>query len=262
MSWDLIQPYLISFLAAAGLLLLGSILGRLLQQWSTRAARAFLDRVGRNSVGAGAVGAAVLGQSVPVLVGRFIYWLVFLFFIAAAVEVLGFPVVTRVADRLAVYLPGTITALAIVFLGIVISSLAGGIAAAAAASAGVVYAGAVGRTVQGVLVLLAILIGLEQIGVQGQLVVVLLAAVIGVLLGGAALAFGLGARRAVSNIVASYYVVQTYRVGQTVRVAGFQGRIARTTPTAVILDTKDGQVQVPSSIFTEEATVLVTESGS
>jgi small-conductance mechanosensitive channel len=124
----------------------------------------------------------------------------------------------------------------------------------------VAYAGAVGRAVQGVLLVLAILIGLEQIGVHGQLVVVLLASIIGVLLGGAALAFGLGARNAVSNIVASYYVGQTYRVGQTVRVAGFQGRIARTTPTSVVLDTTDGQVQVPARIFTDEPVVLVTET--
>lgn len=260
MTWDVLQPYLVDVLAAAGLLLLGSILGRLLQVWIRRVARATLDRLGSRSSGAGAVGAAVLGQEVPELLGRFVYWLVFILFGAAAIEVLGFPVVSMVAERLAQYLPNAVTALAILFVGIVVASLAGSLSAAAAASAGVAYAGAVGRTVQGVLLVLAVLIGLEQIGVHGQLVVVLLASIIGVLLGGAALAFGLGARRAVSNIVASYYVAQTYRVGQTVRVAGFQGRIARTTPTAVILDTKDGQVQIPASVFTEEPTVLVTET--
>jgi small-conductance mechanosensitive channel len=206
------------------------------------------------------VGAAVLGQEVPLLLSRFFYWLVFILFGAAAIEVLGFPVVSRVAERLATYLPNFVTALAILFVGVVAASLMGSVAAAAAASAGVVYAGAVGRTVQGVLLVLSVLIGLEQIGVHGQLVVVLLASIIGVLLGGAALAFGLGARGAVSNIVASYYVAQSYRVGQTVRVAGFQGRIARTTPTAVILDTREGQVLIPARVFTEEASVLVTET--
>jgi hypothetical protein len=261
MSWDEVQPLLVDFLAAAGLLLLGSLLGRLLQQWSQRATRAAMDRVGRSGTGAGAVGASTVGQSVPVLVGRFIYWLVFLLFAGSAIQVLGFPIVTRVADRLAAYLPAAFTAIAVVFVGVVIASLAGGAAAAAAASANIAYAGGIGRTVQGVLVVLAVLVGLEQIGVQGQLVVIVLASVVGVLLGGAALAFGLGARQAVSNIVAAYYVAQSYRVGQTVRVAGFEGRIARTTPTAVVLDTAAGQVQIPASVFTSEPSILVTETG-
>lgn len=144
-------------------------------------------------------------------------------------------------------------------MGVVVASLVGGITAAASASAGMSYAGAVGRGVQGLLLVLAILVGLEQIGVHGQLFVVLLAVVVGVVLAGAALAFGLGARTAVSNIVGSYYVAQTYRVGQTVRVGEFEGRIVRTTATAVVLDTKSGQVLVPARLFSEQPSVLVTE---
>jgi small-conductance mechanosensitive channel len=148
---------------------------------------------------------------------------------------------------------------AIVLVGLVVASLAGGVAAAGAASAGVRYAGAVGRAVQALFLVVALLLGLEQIGVHGELIAILLAAVVAVALGGAALAFGLGARTAVSNIVASYYVSQMYRVGQTVRVGDIEGRILRSTSTAVILDTKDGQVHVPASVFSEQASILVPE---
>jgi small-conductance mechanosensitive channel len=255
------RPFLVDLLTAAALLLLGSILGRFLETGTRRAAQAMLDRVGRRGVGSAAVGAAELAKSVSVLGGRFVYWLIFLLFAAAAIEVLGLPVVSGAVRQLTSYLPSAITALAILFVGVVIASLAGGAAAAAAASGGVRYAGAVGRVVQGGLLVLAILIGLEQIGVHGELVVVLLAVMLGTVLGGAALAFGLGARTAVSNIVAAYYVAQTYRVGQTVRVGDVEGRIIRTTSTAVVLDTKRGQVQVPARLFSEQPTVLVAESG-
>jgi hypothetical protein len=255
-----LRPYLLDLLLAAALLLLGSLIGRVLESGTRRAALATMDRLGRRGGGSAAVGAANLAQSVSVLSGRFVYWLIFLLSAAAAIEVLGLPIVSRAVEQLASYLPNAITGLVILLVGIVVGSLAGGVTAAATASRGVRYAAAVGRAVQAVLVLLAVLIGLEQVGIHGELVVVLLAVVIGTMLAGAALAFGLGARTAVSNIVAAYYVTQTYRVGQTVRVGDVEGRIVRTTSTAVVLDTAQGQVQVPARLFSEQPSVLVTES--
>ncbi|OFW54376.1 MAG: hypothetical protein A2146_06295 [Actinobacteria bacterium RBG_16_67_10] len=260
---DLIQrirPYLGDLLLGAGLVLAGSLLGRLLARWGRRAARAGLDRMARRSTGAAAVGAAELGETVPELVGRFAYWLVLLVFMALALDVFGVPVVRSAGERLADSLPGAVTALVIVFVGVIVASLAGGIVAASAASAGVAYAGAVGRAVQASLVILALLSGLEQIGVHGEFFVVLIWVVVGTLLGGAALAFGLGARTAVSNIVGAHYVAQMYSVGQTVRVGETEGRIVRTTSTAVVLDTPTGVVQVPARLFTEQPSVLIPES--
>jgi hypothetical protein len=263
MSWDLflqLRPYLRDVLGAAALLLLGSIMGRFLASWSRRGAQAALDRMGRRGSGASAVGAARLGASVPMLVGQFIYWLIVLVAVAAAFEMLGLPVVTRVGERLAAFVPGALTGVAIVLVGLVVASLAGGVAAAGAASAGVRYAGAVGRAAQVVVLALALLLGLQQIGIHGELIAGLLAAILAVALAGAALAFGLGARVAVSNIVAAYYVMQMYRVGQTVRVGSIEGRILRATSTALILDTKDGQVHVPAALFSEQPSILVPEA--
>ncbi len=257
--WQSITPYLTPVLAAAALILVGSLAGRFLARGAQRASQALLDRVGRRGAGRGAVGAAAVARSVPALVGRLFYWVIFLFAAAAAAEVLGLPLVTSAVDRLTSYLPGALTALLVFFIGLVLASLAGGIAAAAAASAGTAYAGAVGRAVQGLLVILAALVGLEQIGVHGELLVILLTVVIGVALAGAAIAFGLGARTAVSNIVGAYYVAQTYRVGQTVRVGEFEGRIVRTTATSVVLDNRGGQVSVPARLFTELPSILLTE---
>lgn len=263
MPWDLIQrlrPYLGDVLGAAALLLLGSIIGRFLASWSRRGAQAALDRIGRRGMGASAVGATRLGESVPALVGQFVYWLLFLVAVAAAFELLGLPVVSRVGERLAAFVPGALTGLAILLVGMVVASLAGGVAAAGAASAGVRYAGAVGRAAQAFILAVALLLGLEQIGIHGELIAGLLAAVLAVALAGAALAFGLGARTAVGNIVAAYYVTQMYRVGQTVRVGLIEGRILRATSTALILDTKDGQVHVPASVFSEQPSILVAEA--
>jgi hypothetical protein len=259
--WQSISPYL--FIAqAAGLVLLGYIVGRLLERVTRGAAQALLDRLGSQGSGAGAIGAAAVARTVPGLVGRLVYWILFLVALSAAMEVLGLPIVSQAMERFSIYLPGVVTALIIFFVGVVAASLAGGIAAAASASAGTAYAGAFGRAVQGLLLVLAALVALEQVGVHGELLVTLLIVVIGVALSGAALAFGLGAKTAVSNIVGAYYVAQTYRIGQTVRVGEFEGRIVRTTPTTVILDNKGGQVCVPARLFAEMPSILITEMSS
>ena len=266
-----LRPFLINITLAALLLLIGTVVAGYLERLCRRAAEAALDRAGSRSdkqPAARSPGARTsviiaaaprLAQSLPILLGRFVYWVTFLLFAAWAIEVLGLPVATRVGERLASYLPGAFTGIAVVLVGVIVASLAGGLATAAAASRGTAYSGVIGRAVQGLLLVLAFLVGLEQIGVHGELMVMLLAIFLGLILGGAALAFGLGARTAVSNIVGSYYVAQNYRVGQTVRVGDFEGRIVRTTATAVILDNRGGQVLVPARLFTEVPSMLLPE---
>ena len=245
--------------SAALLALAGWLLGRLARWLAARAVGAVLTRLGsRPSLRGALVGSGVATQ-VPAVVGGFAYWLVFLFFLAAALETLGLPVVTGALNRVAYYLPNVLAALVVLFAGIILGSLVRGALTRTAASAGVEFGTAVGSLAQGTVVLVAVVVALEQVGIEAQVLIVIVAIVLGTTLAGAGLAFGLGARTAVSSIIASYYVAQAYRIGQLVRIGGIEGTIVQTTPTAVFLDTPQGRVLVPAKQFSEEASVLVTE---
>lgn len=113
-----LPPRLVRILVAALLVLLGTLLGRLLDSWSERG---LIDRVGRRGRGVAAARATEVAQSVPRLVSRFIYWFVFLLILAAALELIGLPLASRVVQRLAAYLPGALTGLALMLLGVVAS---------------------------------------------------------------------------------------------------------------------------------------------
>ena len=80
-------------------------------------------------------------------------------------------------------------------------------------------------------------------------------------LGAAALAFGLGAREVIANILAMHYVNQSYRVGQRVRVGPEEGRIVRTTRTAVYLENAEGELSVPGRHFADSRCVLLSTEG-
>ena len=95
--------------------------------------------------------------------------------------------------------------------------------------------------------------GQSDISFLTNLIIILVSAA----LFGAALAFGLGARGAISNILACYYLQKTYKIGQCVNIGERQGRIVRITPEAVILENAEGFVYVPARHFEESPSLLL-----
>jgi small-conductance mechanosensitive channel len=248
-------------LAGAALLgLAGWLLGRLLGWLARRAVSAPLARLAKRPTLQHAIESSGAATQVPAVIGGFVFWVVFVFFLAAAMETLGLPVVTASLSRVAYYLPNVLAALVIVFAGLIAGKVIGNAVTRAAAGTGMVFGPTIGATVRGTVILVAVVVAIEQIGIRADLLVIILAVVVGSALAGAGLAFGLGARTAVSNIIASHYVSQAYRVGQRVRVANVEGQIVETTPTAVFVAVPAGRVMIPAKQFSEEASVLLTES--
>jgi small-conductance mechanosensitive channel len=252
-------------LAAAALALAGWLAGRLLQLVTVRLFRGWGARV------AGGLGRLLgsrraeqdardfaLRRPIADAAGRVVFWLVFLLFAAAATEALGLPVVSAWLSGVAAYLPRLLVAALVLVLGLLAGSLARTTLSAAAASAGFAYSDALGRLTEGLVLMVSVIVAFDQLGIQIAFLTVLSAIVAGTLLGGAALAFGLGARTAVSNIIASHYLLKTYRVGHHVRIGAVEGRILEITPTAVVIATAEGQALVPAKEFSEQASLLLT----
>jgi len=188
-----------------------------------------------------------------------VFWGVLLFFVAAATAELGLPVITEAITSLARYLPRVLGAAVIVFTGLVLGSLARTATTSAADRAGFDYAKFLGQVSKIAVVLLAIVIALEQVGVDSNLLMLGLIIVLGSFIGGGALAFGLGARTAASNGIASHYLNETYEVGQRIKVSDTQGRIVEIKTTGVVIDTSEGRVFVPAKEFSESISVLLHE---
>jgi len=200
-------------------------------------------------------------KPVSQVVGSVLYWIIFLFFLTAASEALGLPVVTAWLSGVADYLPRVLAAVSIGIAGIISGIIVRDIIVTTTASTGFIYGEIVGKLAQITLVLLALIIGIEQVGIDITLLISLITIIIGALLFGATFAFGLGARPSVSNILASYYLQKTYQVGHTIKIGDKEGQIVRITPVAVILDSTEGQVYIPAGKFSETASILVTKGG-
>ena len=186
-----------------------------------------------------------------------VYWLVIVFFLAAASKVLGLPGLVDVFAQVLLYLP-----LLLVWAGAgLVLYMASGLVASAvtsgARSAGLSHPALLGRVARVVAITFAGIIVIGQVGIDVTLLVNVVTIATAMLLGGAAVAFGIGAGGVTGNLIASHYVRQSYPVGARVAVGSHQGEILEITRSAVILDTEQGRTMVPARVFHEQASVLL-----
>lgn len=240
------------------LLLLGWLLAALLRRVVLRLATGFdrLFEAARQRTGQSWL---TLRWPLSRIAAGTVYWLTLLFFLFAAADVAAIPAVAELFASILLYLPLVIVTATVLLIIILIGGAIADFVERASAAAGLVNAALLGGTVRVLIIGSAIIIGLAQIGIDMTLLVNLATVVAAVLLGGAALAFGLGASSDVRNIIASYYVRQLYEVGQRVRIGQLEGEILEFTPVSVVLDTAQGRTFVPARMFSEDASVLLDE---
>ncbi len=191
------------------------------------------------------------------LVGGVAFWAVLLFFVATAANALGVPLLSSVVGSFAAFVPRVFAAVLILIVGLVVGNVARGTVSATATRVGGTFGSGLGQVVRVAIVLSAALIALAELGVDIAILTALFSVGLGALLGGFALAFGLGARTAISNIIGSHYLRKSFAIGQTVRIGDIEGVISDLTATAVIIDVPGGRMTVPAKQFDEMPSMLV-----
>lgn len=251
-----ISDRLPDIVGAVVLVALGWLGAKLLRTLTVRIMRS-LDRRIPDSVLSRQLHQIGIGRDVPDLIGGLVFWIVLLFFVTAATEILGLPIASTFLGGLANYLPRVLAAALIVFVGVLAGNLARNATARAADTAGIARADLLGRLSQAAIVLVAVVIAIDQVGIEVAFLVTLLAVVIGSTFGAMAIAFGFGARSAVANMIGSHYVGRYFEVGQSIQIGEYRGRILRIESTAVLLETDAGQVFVPGKFFSEMPAIKI-----
>lgn len=188
-----------------------------------------------------------------------VYWILIFFFLTAATEALGLAIVTTWLSGLTGYLPKILTAVLIGFIGFIAGVILKDIVTTATTSMGMRYADTLGKLTQAAILIVSTLIAIDLIGIDVTLLTNFFVILLAAFLFGAATAFALGSRTSVSNILAAYYLQKFYKVGQTIKIGEVKGQIAQMTPTALILDTPEGQVFVPAKAFNETISILTVK---
>jgi len=191
-------------------------------------------------------------RSYAVIAGNAVFWIVFIFFIAAAANMLGWKMLSSWMDSVVIYLPSLISGLLIILAGFLLSNLVKAGVISAAGSAGMAQGDVLGRVSQMVVIFTSLVIGIEQIGINVDFLTNVLIVIIGVLLAGAALAFGLGARSLVANIIGAQQLRKHCRIGEQMLSGEIEGSIIEVTQTCIVLDTEYGRSVIPAKLFQEQ----------
>lgn len=197
-----------ALLAAALILLVGYFVARQIERWVDRT----LKRLDFNRVAeAGGLREAVDrtgGGLDPVhVVGKLMFWMLMLVVILLASSALGLDSINRMFAIMLSFIPTLIAAIVIVILGIVVGEFVRGlILASAGTMEGVPI---LANVAKGSVVVIAIFMALEQLGVAEELITSALTVVLGAAALAVGLAFGLGNTALAGEMTRRWY--QQYR---------------------------------------------------
>lgn len=257
-AWTVVIDQLPAVGGAALVLLVGWVVAKICAFVARTGTERALRKLGSSDAMARALDTSGATSVAPRLIAGSLFWIVMVLFTVAAVEILGLPILTELFGRLAAYLPNIVAAIALIVGGLVVARLLRGPAVRAAAWLRLEHhADRLSAIVHTLTVAVATVMALEQLGVEGRVLEIILAITLGSIFAAGALAFALGARPAVSNIVAARYVSQLCRVGDTVSIDGHRGTVVQITATAVILQSDEGQTAVPAGRFHEGCPLIV-----
>jgi len=126
------------------------------------------------------------------LIGRMFFWLVAVIFFVLSLSVMKVPVIDQLLEKFLLYLPNIFVALIVLAIGTFLGNFLGRAALIASVNAGVKLSSLLSKGVKTVIMLFALAMSLEQLGIGRSTVIAAFTVVFGGVVLALALAFGLG----------------------------------------------------------------------
>ncbi len=179
--------------------------------------------------------------------------------IIIAVRLLDIDQVSGWLDAVLAYVPRFVLGLLIIGAGMVLGTLVRNLGASLMARGDA--NSLLPRLAQVGIVLIAFVTGLQQIGIDISFITQLSLLVLAALLGGLSIAFALGARQYVANLMAQPEL-DRYSTGDRLRIDEDEGEIVEIRRTGLTLATNEGLVAIPAARLTSGRVVLLTDPPS
>jgi Mechanosensitive ion channel, conserved TM helix len=244
-----------SLMGAILILIAGWLFARVARGTARRisnGANRLLDRMFQR----GALASARLSPAAMPVLGEIAFWVIVFLAATIAARVAGLTAVAEWLNQIATQLPDLLVGAAIIGAGYFVSVLVGEQVALTARAAKADQSALMGMLAQSAIFVTSLIIGLDQIGVDVTFLIVLFAVTVGAIFLGFSIAFGLGARDFVSNLVGARNARRALRAGLFVRIGDVEGEILEFTPTQIALDTARGRTLVPAR-FADEQSILI-----
>lgn len=181
-----------------------------------------------------------------------VYWILALFTVLVALRILGAGELSNWLDSTLEFVPRVLVGIVIIGIGNVLGVLAGYLISHLSETLEPTSTGP--RIVHVIIVLIAVVLGLQHMLIDITFITQLLLIILFVVGGGLSLAFALGAKHYVANIVAQSEL-ERFSVGDRIRIDDVEGEIVEKSNTSIRLDAEEGIVSVPCMRFLQTTVV-------
>jgi small-conductance mechanosensitive channel len=238
-------------IVAIVVLVAGLVLARFVRKWVGALLASLDERFARLTVSGVGIVTPVLVKSMQLVA----FWLVVAIAVVFALSLLDIAQISSAVDGLFAFLGRILIGLMIVAVGHFIGVLSREAIERFAEPSGAYDF--LARFVYGVILLVAVVMGLAQLNIDTSFITQLLLLVIAIVLGGLALAFALGARSQVENILAQQEL-RRYTVGERIVIGDVEGTIVAFNATSVDVETSRGVVAIPAMRFAQCDVLKIT----
>lgn len=253
-----------NIVAALILLGIGYLIGRLAGLASRKiSSKMNLDEYwNRSGIGKATISS---GWNMSRILATAVKWFIYLFFIAAAVNVLQFPQVSEAINDVWLWIPNVIAFIIILVVGSLIVDFVGRWLQRELPRRGMVAGKTIGIAATGVLYAIVLAVAVTQLGIGETIMTAVITALVwgiaaAIAIGvGVGLAYGL--KDAIPSMIRGSTVIQpTIKTGQKITVDDVTGVVVEVGTFSVILkDPKNRTVVIPTSSLVEKR--IVIESG-
>ncbi|HEX7017323.1 MAG TPA: hypothetical protein VF209_00220 [Patescibacteria group bacterium] len=148
---------------------------------------------------------AEVGQKVEGVVGTSVYWLLMLVVLQTAVSVLGLAPLTQILDRVLAYIPNVISAVLVLFLGVIVAGVVESLVKGAIRSIDGQSALLLGKVASYLVMTMVVLAAISELGIAREFIMILFIGFVSTVTLGLGLAIGLGGKDVVNTMLTQWY---------------------------------------------------------
>jgi len=196
-SWD----FFLKLLAAIAIFVIGWLVAKLIKAVVVKILKALrLDAIAEQLKIADFLSKGGVKYTLSEIIGVVIYWILMLGVLISSLNMLELTGISGLLDRILLYVPSVIGALIILIVGIFIATFVATVVRTAAVNAGLAQAELLGKVVQAIITIFAIIISLDELKIGAVLISAMniVLATIGLAV---ALAFGLGCKEIAGKFI-------------------------------------------------------------
>lgn len=144
-------------------------------------------------------------QQVENVVGSVVYWLLMIIILHTVVSILGLSSLTVVLERVIEYIPRVISAVLILFFGVLVAGVTESLVKGAIKSIDGRSSRLLGKLTSYIMIILFVLAAISELGIAREFILILFIGLVSMLTIGFGLAFGLGGQDLVKKLLQEWY---------------------------------------------------------